>query len=135
MKYLGIDYGEKRVGLAVSDEEGKVAFPLDVLSNDKRLLDRVKKICADEKIESIVIGESKDFGGKDNMIMKDAKIFYKALKKSVKLPTHWEIEFYTSKEAERLQGKHGMLDASAAAIILKSYLDKTRNPKHEIRKT
>lgn len=127
MKYLGIDYGEKRVGLAVSDEEGKLAFPLDVLSNDKRLIQRIKQICNTEKIEGIVLGESKDFGGKDNVIMKDSKIFYNLLKKSLGLPIRWEIEFYTSKEAERLQGKHGMLDASAAAIILKAFLDKQKN--------
>jgi putative Holliday junction resolvase len=126
MKYLGIDYGAKRVGLAVSDENGKMAFPLDVLSNDKRMMERIKQVCKTERIESIVIGESKDFGGKDNIIMKDAKIFGAGLKKIVKLPIHWEHEFYTSAEAERLQGKHGMLDASAAAIILKSYLDKQK---------
>jgi putative Holliday junction resolvase len=127
MKYLGIDYGIKRVGIAVSDEDNKVAFPLDVLSNDKRLIQRIKQICAKEKIESIVLGESKDFGGENNSIMKDAKEFCRLLKKSVTLPLHWEPEFYTSAEAERLQGKHGMLDASAAAIILKSYLDKKKN--------
>ncbi len=132
MKYLGIDFGIKRVGLALSDEEGKVAFPLDVLSNDKRLHERIKQICKSEKIESIVIGESKDFGGKDNIIMKDAKVFGTELKKTIKLPIHWEHEFYTSREAERLQGKHGMLDASAAAIILKSYLDKQKNPSRKI---
>ena len=126
MKYLGIDYGIKRVGLATSDPDGKVAFPLDVLSNDKRLILRIKQACASEKIESVVIGESKDFGGKNNSIMKDAKEFVKTLKKSLDLPIHWEPEFLTSAEAERLQGKHGMLDASAAAIILKSYLDKKK---------
>jgi|SRR3989344_2042128 len=131
MKYLGIDYGEKRIGLAVSDEESKIAFPLDVLSNDKRLIERIKQICSTEKIGSIVIGESKDFGGKDNIIMKNAKIFFQLLKKKLKLPIHWEIEFYTSAEAARLQGKHGMLDASAAAIILQSYLNKQINIKNK----
>jgi len=130
VKYLGIDFGIKRVGLATSDIEGKMAFPLDVLSNDKRLIQRIKDVCKSEKIESIIIGESKDFGGKDNIIMKDAKVFSSELKKAIKVPIHWESEFYTSREAERLQGKHGMLDASAAAIILKSYLDKQKNGKN-----
>lgn len=127
MKYLGIDYGTKRVGLAISDEDGVMAFPLDVLSKDKRLLLRVKQACQSEKIESIVIGDSKDLKGKDNIIMKEAKAFGAELKKLVKLPIHWENEFYTSAEAKQLQGKNGMLDASAAAIILKSYLDKRNN--------
>lgn len=121
---MGIDYGEKRVGIAVSDEGGKMAFPLDVLSNDKRLLQRIKQACKSEKIKQIVIGASKDLAGKDNPIFRDAKEFSKKLSTSIKLPIYWEPEFYTTKEAQRLQGKHGMLDASAAAIILKSFLDK-----------
>lgn len=124
MKYLGIDYGEKRVGIAVSDEDGIMAFPLDVLSNDKRLVTRIREICKREKAEAIVIGESKDLAGKDNAIMPGARSLVSALKKEVGLPVSWESELFTSAEAERIQGKHGMLDASAAAIILKSYLDK-----------
>lgn len=124
MKYLGIDYGEKRVGIAVSDEDGIMAFPLDVLSNDKRLTTRIREICKREKAEAIVIGESKDLAGKDNAIMPGARTLVSALKKEVGLPVSWESELFTSAEAERIQGKHGMLDASAAAIILKSYLDK-----------
>ena len=124
MKYLGIDYGEKRVGIAVSDEDGIMAFPLDVLSNDKRLVTRIREICKREKAEVIVIGESKDLAGKDNAIMQGARALVSALKKEVGLPVSWESELFTSAEAERIQGKHGMLDASAAAIILKSYLDK-----------
>ena len=124
MKYLGIDYGEKRVGIAVSDEDGIMAFPLDVLSNDKRLTTRIREICKREKAEAIVIGESKDLAGKDNAIMPGARSLVSALKKEVGLPVSWESELFTSAEAERIQGKHGMLDASAAAIILKSYLDK-----------
>lgn len=124
MKYLGIDYGEKRVGIAVSDEDGSMAFPLDVLSNDKRLTTRIREICKREKAEAIVIGESKDLAGKDNAIMPGARSLVSALKKEVGLPVSWESELFTSAEAERIQGKHGMLDASAAAIILKSYLDK-----------
>lgn len=124
MKYLGIDYGEKRVGIAVSDEDGIMAFPLDVLSNDKRLVTRIREICKREKAEAIVIGESKDLAGNDNAIMPGARSLVSALKKEVGLPVSWESELFTSAEAERIQGKHGMLDASAAAIILKSYLDK-----------
>lgn len=126
MKYLGIDYGEKRVGVAVSDEEGKMAFPLDVLSNDKRLISRITEICRREKIEKIVFGESKDLSGNDNPLMENARLVFTTIKKKIGLPIVWEPEFFTTAEAERLQGKHGMLDASAAAIILKSHLEKKK---------
>jgi len=127
MKYLGIDYGEKRVGVAISDEDGKMAFPFDVLSNDKRLIQRLAEICKREKIEKIVFGESKDLAGKDNPLMETAREVFSTIKKKIGLPVVWEPEFFTTAEAERLQGKHGMLDASAAAIILTSYLTKLKS--------
>ena len=50
MKYLGIDYGEKRVGIAVSDAEGKVAFPKVVLENSKELIEKIKELCEEFSI-------------------------------------------------------------------------------------
>lgn len=141
MKYIGIDYGEKNVGIAVSDDEGKLAFAKTVLKNDKNLLENVAKICRDEKIFAIVLGESLDFDGKPNPIMKDILIFKKKLvktflqsknahpnisreEKCFRGKIYLEPEFLTSAEAEHLQDKTNKLDASAAALILKSYLDK-----------
>ena len=126
MRYLGIDYGAKRVGLAISDESGGFAFPLTVLSNSEDLLDEVGKICKENRIEEIVVGESMDFSFKENDIMKEIIPFVESLKKKLGLPVHMHPEFLTSKEARRLQGKNKMNDASAAAIILKSYLDTNR---------
>ena len=142
MKYLGIDYGAKNVGIAVSDDGGNLAFAKTVLKNDKNLLENVLKICEEEKIEAIVMGESLDFNGKPNPIMKDILSFRKKLADVSELKIHLEPEFLTSAEAEQIQGKHlrhirkkdrqgaqiklRKNDASAAALILKSYLD---NPK------
>ena len=53
MRYLGIDYGSKRVGIAISDASGKIAFPREVLPNDKNLLTRIADLCAKEKVEAI----------------------------------------------------------------------------------
>ena len=123
MRYLGIDYGSKRIGLAHSDEAGKFAFPHSVLEGD----DPIKKIMllvSKEKVSEIVLGESKDFKGKDNAIMKKIHEFKVELEKTTNIPVHFEPEFLTSVEAERLQGKHDKLDASAAALILQSFLDR-----------
>ena len=126
MKYLGVDFGSKRVGLAFSDDSNSFAFPLSVLQNNEKLLGEVEKICKEKDIETIVVGESKDFSMVDNDIMLEVKPFVdELLKKGFNVVTH--PEFMTSQEAERLQGKNDMLDASAAAIILKSYLDKIKN--------
>ena len=69
MRYLGIDYGSKRVGLATSDEDGVFAFPYKVLKNDMALVDTVHNICGEEDISAIVIGESTDASGSPNKIM------------------------------------------------------------------
>ena len=126
MRYLGVDFGGKRVGIAVSDESGSFAFPLTVLSNSEDLLDEVGKICKENEVEEIVVGESMDLSFKENDIMKEITPFVGSLKRKLRLPVHMHPEFLTSQEARRLQGKNKMNDASAAALILKSYLDTNR---------
>jgi putative holliday junction resolvase len=124
MKYLGIDFGSKRVGIAVSDDEGKMAFPYSVIANDGKLLEEIQKIIEEEKIGEIVMGESKNFEGEPNEIMAAILDFKKKLEEKFKIKVNLEPEFMTSQQAERLQGKTPMHDASAATIILQSYLDK-----------
>jgi putative Holliday junction resolvase len=127
MKYLGIDFGSKRVGLSVSDEAGKMAFPHSVILNNKKLLTLIEKIIKEEKIEGIVIGESKNFAGEPNKIMPEIEKLKKKLEEKTKLAVFFEPEFMTSSQAELIQGKNEMHDASAAAIILQSFLDKKDN--------
>lgn len=127
MRYLGIDYGEKRVGIATSDIEGGMAFPHSVIQNSKNLIQYIKNIIDKEGVEGIVVGESKDFKGLDNKIMVEAKRFVEGLEKELGIKVYWELEFLTSHQAEKLQGKNDMLDASSATIILQSFLDKRKN--------
>lgn len=126
MKYLGIDYGEKNVGIAVSDDGGNLAFAKVVLKNDKQLLENILKIVSEDKIEVIIIGESKNLNGEDNPIQKKILEFKKILEENVKIPIYLEPEFLTSMEARRLQEDIKKVDASAAALILKSYLAKQK---------
>lgn len=124
LKYLGIDYGSKRVGVAVSDEKGEFAFPYTTLSAGKNLINELRPILGTEHIGAIVIGESRDFKGQANPINADILMFKERLEKEVSLPVFLEAEYWSSAQAERFQGKHDKLDASAAAVILQSYLDK-----------
>lgn len=126
MRYLGIDYGVKRVGVALSDEDGRIAFPHAVLKNDANLLKEVMRIAADKKVNVVVIGESKDFGGKENRIARSAARFKNELETTLGKKVEYEPEFWSSMQAERWQGKTDKLDASAAAIILQSFLDKQK---------
>lgn len=127
MKYLGIDYGAKRIGLAVSDDGGEFAFPFSILENGKNIVEKIKKICEEEKIQVIILGESLDYKGNPNPIMKHIEKFKNNLEKEISIPIHFEPEFLTSREAEHLQEDNKKLDASAAALILKSYLEKLNN--------
>ena len=126
MRHLGIDYGSKRIGLALSDEAGDFAFPYAVIDNGRRTLKQLEEICKKEGVAKIVMGESLDYQGKPNVIMPAIHKLAKSLKEETGLPVEFEKEFMTSAEAARLQGANEKIDASAAALILKSYLERKK---------
>ncbi len=128
MKYLGVDYGTKRIGVAVSDDDGKVAFPLSVVASDQKALGAVAALAQEKKVEKIILGESRDFKGQPNDVMEDIEQFKIDLAEMSGLPVEYEPEFMTSAMASR-EGESKSLDASAAALILQSYLDRARNVK------
>ena len=126
MRIMAVDYGRKRVGIASTDESGRFALPRMVLSNNKDLIKEVVKMSEEDNIDTIVIGESMNLDGIPNPIHKDILEFKSLLEqKGLRVALHPEV--YTSQEASRLQGESDMLDASAAALILKSYIDSHDN--------
>lgn len=127
VKLLGIDYGTKKVGIAVSNDDGTMAFPREVMKNDADLLKRLVTLIEKEKIEKIVIGHSLNTDGSDNKIQEAINELMTDLTLETGLPVDLEPEQYTSKEAERIQGRTDMTDASAATIILNSYITKHAN--------
>lgn len=127
MRYLGIDYGTRKIGLAVSDENGDFAYPHSVIVNDKNSVQGIVQICQKEGIGKIIIGESLDLKGQPNPIMEEIKSFAAKLSEESRLPEEWEKEFYTTQEADRLMGRNEETDARAAALILKSYLERIHN--------
>ncbi|MDO8493168.1 MAG: Holliday junction resolvase RuvX [bacterium] len=126
MRLMGIDYGGKRVGVALSDETGRFAIPHGVLQNDSELLNHLLKLCVKERVGKIVLGRSLDYKMQPNEIMAKIETFKTELELASNLPVEYENEFMTTMEAERLQGKGNKIDASAAALILKSYIDRQR---------
>ena len=126
MRYLGIDFGEKRVGIAISDEDGKIAFPNVVLVNDGDLIKNIVDLCMKNAVEVVVMGESRDYKGQINSIMWKIEGFKKQLE-MVGFKVVFEPEFMTSVQASQITGENKMLDASAAAIILQAYLNRGDN--------
>jgi len=127
MKFLAIDYGSKKVGVAVSDDDGKFAFPKVVFENSEDLIREVKELCEEENAKGIVVGESLDSRGRPNKIMEEIIPFKEYLEKETNMPIYLEPEFMTSQHAEVMQEKRELLDASAAALILQRFLDKRNN--------
>ncbi|HVV38754.1 MAG TPA: Holliday junction resolvase RuvX [Candidatus Paceibacterota bacterium] len=142
MKCLGIDYGTKRIGVAVSDDTGSVAFPLTTIASDRGALDATIALIKENNVETIVIGESRNFQNEPNPVMEDIEQFKNDIAELTGLPVEYEREFMTSTQAARQftpgrlpAGRQGSrkeapsqakLDASAAALILQGYLDRNR---------
>ena len=126
MRYLGIDYGEKRIGIALSDEEGVLAFPYAVIQNkgDVGIMRVIQKIIRDEDIGRIIVGVPRSFSGDDTGQTKTILRFLKKLRSRVLSSVEEEDEILTTRlvNAEGMKKKHA--DAAAAAVILQSYLDK-----------
>lgn len=123
---MGIDYGEKRIGIALSDESESFAFAHSVVENDRNTIKKIKKIYEENDVGEIILGKSVDYQGRPNPVMKKIEPFKKLLEKEIGLPVVYQQEILTTKEAERLQGKIKKIDASAAALILRSFLEKQK---------
>lgn len=124
MKYLGIDFGGKRIGLAISDEAKAFAFPLCVVANTSGVIDEIKKIAEQEGVEKIIIGDSKNLDMKNNPIMKDVERFMKGWGERSDVAVELYSEMFTSQAAARLAPKDDLHDARAAALILQGYIDR-----------
>ena len=126
MRYIGIDFGSKRVGVALSDEKGQFASPFTVLdfsnSLSKEVVEEIVTLAKKNAVTTVVLGESKNYKGEANTIMAKSLEFKKHLEEKG-LIVRLEPEFMTSVAAERFQGKNDLHDASAAALILQSFLD------------
>jgi len=141
MRIMGIDYGTKRVGIALSDEAGRLAFPEVVLLNNSEMLGKLRELVADGAVGKIVVGESLDFNGQPNSVSLEISKFVSNVELYLKLPVVRQQEFLTTVEARKIGSSKSDLspsqahskvkkvkglqaDASAAALILQRYLDK-----------
>lgn len=127
-RFLGIDFGTKRIGLSISDENKKLAFPKEVILNDKNTFRQIEKVINEEDISEIVVGESTNFSGNANPVDEQIKTFIFELEEKFGLIVRKQKEFLTSVEARRYRDEtkiySNSADSSAAALILQRYLDK-----------
>ena len=134
MRYLAIDYGNKRTGLAICDDSETIVSPLAVIPTGKSLAKRICDIITSENIGAVIVGLPLNM---DDSVGPQAKIviaFADRLKKEVDVPLHFQDERLSSFDAEQKlapaeftrAGKKKRLDAVAAASILEFFLEQKR---------
>jgi putative holliday junction resolvase len=133
MRILALDHGTKRIGLAVSDETGVIALPLEFLAAQPLpdFLDRLKEIIDSKRVEEILVGIPRNMNGSYGPAAAKALEFVAALKTMLTIPIKTWDERLTSVQANRVLIETGMrrdkrkqrVDQTAAAILLQSYLD------------
>lgn len=126
MRILGIDYGTKRIGLALSDELGMFAKEFDIFSS-KDFFTNLPKLIEEQEIESIVIGLPLNMSGEHSDKTREALEFAEKLKKITNLKVDMFDERLSSQMAEALPGGKKNIDSLAAQIILQNFLDSRKN--------
>ncbi|NQV89674.1 MAG: Holliday junction resolvase RuvX [Parcubacteria group bacterium] len=128
MRILGIDYGDKKIGLAFGESDARLAIPLDVAPNKGEETIRIfaERAKVDD-IDLIVVGVPLSTGGHhDSEQLKKTRTFIDALRLAVEIPVEEQDESFTTADSIRLQEEEGATadeDALAAMLIIKSYFD------------
>ncbi len=134
---MGLDVGDRRIGVALSDPTGMLASPHTIIERQDELKDieAILAIVSQNQVQRIIIGLPRSMSGNIGAQAEKVIAFAKALSNSTKVPTEFRDERLTTKEAQRLMQaneskkgrKKGRDDAIAAALILQGYLDEIRN--------
>lgn len=123
MKILGIDYGHKRIGLAISDESQTLARELMILS-PKEFWKQIQFLIDQHQISQIVLGWPLNMKGEDTEITLEVKNFKLKLEKLVEIEVEIMDERLSSAMTKNLPGGHRDKDSLAAQIILQNYLNR-----------
>ena len=140
MRVIGLDFGLKRIGVAVSDEGARLAQPLKVLPNGsmKQVMDELGRIIAEYSAGAVVMGDPRQPGGGEGKLAPQVRELASLIQEKFGLKVVLRDERYTSFEAgERLReagetnwrSRKEKLDQAAAAIILQDYLDSLQGGK------
>jgi putative Holliday junction resolvase len=138
MRWLALDHGTKKMGLAFSDELEILASPFEVWpvppEGEMALLDRLVRLCKEEGVQGLCIGLPRHQDGAESATAPAARAFGEALAERTRLPLRLINEHLSSAEASRLLAQRGvkpekrkaLLDAAAAAVILQELLEGRR---------
>ena len=135
MRHLGIDFGEKRVGLSISDEEARFSLPLQTLqrASDSQVIAEIATLVAEQEVRVLVLGEPRGLDGRAGDAARRVRSFATKLQAAIGLPVHLVDEALTTAEAESRLREAGLSprkmwkrkDALAAQILLQDWLDRS----------
>jgi putative Holliday junction resolvase len=139
-RYMGLDVGERRIGVALSDASGVLASPLTTIGARDRPLERIEKLAREHGVVALVVGLPLTLRGEVGPQAQVVQKFAAALEAAVGLPVHLFDERLTSAAADQMLREMGVkpekrklqIDQVAAAIILQDYLDQQRNLMNEM---
>ncbi len=136
-RILSLDYGERRVGVAVTDPLNIFAYPVTTLDNDANLIGNILKLVDEYKVTKIIIGNPLKESGEESKVSPIVKDFSQKLQNACGIEIEFVDERYTSHIAKRRiiesvpskkkRRDKGLLDKNAAAILLEDYLKKKSN--------
>ena len=131
-RLLGLDVGEKRIGVAISDETRTLARPLLTVTRASKKEDfaRIETLCREYQIEKIIAGLPKTLRNEEGLQAQRVRRYADELSAAINLPIEFWDERFSSVDAQdrladsgRKPRAKGAIDAAAAAIILQEYLD------------
>ncbi len=132
--FLGLDYGEARVGLALADDDSKIAFPRGKLQAKPRpkLLADLRAFCKEESVSCIVVGLPLDMRGGEGDAARKVRVFAQELSDATALPIELWDERLTTVQAQASLAASGVnakkskakIDEAAAVAILQSWIDR-----------
>lgn len=135
MRYLAIDYGARRTGVAVCDASETVVSPLEVLDSRRGLVERISRIIVAQGAEAVVLGLPLNMDGSEGPQAGQVRAFAEQLRRHIEVPVYFQDERLSSFGAEQKWQESGLgkgrkkarLDALAAAEILQSFLEGRKN--------
>ncbi len=130
MRYLGIDFGLKKIGLAIGDDSSGLAFPLHIIVGGDAAIPVILKLAKQESIDALVVGVPYQNDPTRSSVQVDlTKKFIAVLTSATPLPIITADEKFSSSEARRMQQEFGVKaqeDAIAAQLVLQAHLDELR---------
>lgn len=127
-KYLGLDYGRSKIGLALADSETRIAFSYATIGNDANMVENLKKIISHEGIDRVILGKLGHANGQN--VSFEAEEVGEKIAKGCAIPVEYQEEMFSTKVAERNLKEKGMKNIKkydnqeAARVILQGWLDR-----------